>query len=116
MGLFDKDEKSGSDEVMINPEDNGSQRRNESKLKTEVEDKVVDGSSSTNSGDKVSSVASGSQVSNNGNSKNVDVEDVYRQNERIIELLEKLTNEDRKNEKKKEKDDENFDGDLNGVL
>ena len=124
MGIFDRDDSS-NEEVTINPNENTSAAsRNESKLKSEVESKVVPGSSKSRENDSsstVSSVASGSTVSNTGSTKEVGVEDVYRQNERIIELLEKLAGEknnesnDGKNSSSEQKNEE-FDGDLNGVL
>jgi len=122
MGIFDRDDSS-DEEVAINPDENTSTAsRNESKLKSEVESKVVPGSnksSEESSSSTVSSVASGSTVSNKGSSKNISVEDVYRQNERIIELLEGIAGEENNNdnnENSSSEQNEEFDGDLNGVL
>jgi hypothetical protein len=114
MGIFDSDES--EEEVQISPDEETTQ---ESKLKSEVESKVVPGSIK-NDGDEsstVSSVGSGSQVSRKSSSKDVGIEDVYRQNERIIELLEEISGgkDNDENSSESKKDDE-FDGDLNGVL
>ena len=112
MGIFDSSDNS-EEEVTINPSETSNQGGNESKLKSEVESKVVPGSKKK-SDDTVSSVASGSTVSEK-QSKDVGMEDVYRQNERIIELLEQLTGNDKKQATEQSNEDE-FDGDLNGVL
>ena len=109
MGIFDSDKS--EEEVQINPSNEESSTG--SKLKSEVESKVVPGSDDGNDS-TVSSVASGSKVSNKDSNRDISVEDVYRQNERIIELLEKLTDSDDRS--KTEDNNENFDGDLNGVL
>ena len=81
MGIFDSD--SSEEEVKISPgeEDEGKETR----LRNEVESKVVD---------------SDDGVTN---------EDLHRQNERIIELLEELTGEENE-------DEEEFSGDVSGVL
>jgi len=115
MGIFDSDDSS-EEEVQISPNDGNSETaRNESKLKSEVESKVVSGGSRRDEDSTVLSVASGSQVSRGSSSEDVSVEDVYRQNERIIELLEEITG-DSKNESKNDSGNEEFDGELNGVL
>ena len=112
MGIFDSSDNS-EEEVTINPSETSSQSRDESKLRSEVESKVVPGSKKND--DTVSSVASGSTVSEK-KSKEIGMEDVYRQNERIIELLEQLTGNDKNDEMEQNNDNEDFDGDLNGVL
>lgn len=114
MGIFDRedDEK----EVTIKPGEkkSSSGNRKETRLESEVESKVV--SKNTDSNDKVSSVASGSTVSNNdasSNEGNIGLEDVYRQNERIIELLEEISGNSNKDE---EDDNGDYNGDIDGVL
>ena len=113
MGIFDSDES--EDEVQISPSEEPS--RNEGKLKSEVESKVVPGGSEKNNTQSeetdITSVASGSQVSNKKSSKNIGIEDVYRQNERIIELLEDIA-DDSNNDN--DSDSQDFSGDVDGVL
>jgi hypothetical protein len=115
MGIFDSDES--EEEVQISPNEETSTQ--ESKLKSEVESKVVPGGSKKDGDESstVSSVGSGSQVSRKSSSKDVGIEDVYRQNERIIELLEEISDGKDNNENSSEsKKKDEFDGDLNGVL
>lgn len=81
MGIFDSD--SSEKEVKISPGE--EKKEKETRLRNEVESKVVD--------------------SDDG----VTREDLHRQNERIIELLEELTGEENG-------DEEKFSGDVSGVL
>lgn len=104
MGIFDDDES--EEEVQISP--NQESAGNEGRLKSEVESKVVSDNGET--GSTVSSVASGSQVSQEDSSKSIDIEDVYRQNERIIELLEEISSDEDTG------DEQDFSGDVDGVL
>jgi hypothetical protein len=104
MGIFDDDES--EEEVQIRP--NQEFAGNEGRLKSEVESKVVSDNGET--GSTVSSVASGSQVSQEDSSKSIDIEDVYRQNERIIELLEEISSDEDTG------DEQDFSGDVDGVL
>ena len=108
MGIFDNDES--EEEVQISPDQQSA--GNEGRLKSEVESKVV--SNSSDGGSTVSSVASGSQVSEEDSSKDIGIEDVYRQNERIIELLEEISNNS--NDDEEGEDDQEFSGDVDGVL
>jgi len=114
MGIFDSGES--EDEVQISPNEEGSS--NNGKLKSEVESKVVSGGSEKNNGQSdetdISGVASGSQVSNKKSSKNIGVEDVYRQNERIIELLEDIAEDSKNDDDGSESQD--FSGGVDGVL
>lgn len=77
MGLFDKeDEKAGRNEVRVNvPSDRSSDGTNGSKLKSEVESKVSSGSR---------------RRSSTGSKDTVDMDDIYRQNEKIIDLLQQI--------------------------
>ena len=114
MGIFDSDES--EDEVQISPSEEPS--RNEGKLKSEVESKVVPGGSEKKNNTQseetdITSVASGSQVSNKKSSKNIGIEDVYRQNERIIELLEDIADDSNNDD---DSDSQDFSGDVDGVL
>lgn len=113
MGIFDDD--GSEEEVQISP--NQESAVNEGRLKSEVESKVVQDKGSKNGegdGKKVSNVASGSQVSEGDSSKDVGIEDVYRQNERIIELLEEISGNSKDDEDSD--DNQDFSGDVDGVL
>ena len=78
MGLFDNDTRSKKGEVRIGVPD--EKNENSSKLKGEVKSKIDSASSS-------------SQRSKSGGTE-VSLKDLERQNERIINLLEKLIDED----------------------
>lgn len=116
MGIFEGGNDS-EEEVKINPGNNDS--RANGKLRGEVESKVVEKSGSNSNDSKVSSVASGKQVSGT-QEKNVSLDDVYRQNEKIINLLEQIAKNGNKkkvdNSTKPKNEDEEFDGGLDGVL
>ena len=78
MGLFDNDTRSKKGEVRIGVPD--EKNENSSKLRGEVESKIDSASSSSQK-----SKSRGTEVS---------LKDLERQNERIINLLEKLVDED----------------------
>ncbi len=119
MGIFDSD--NSEDEVKISP-DEGAE--DEGLLKDEVETEIVSDSDRDGSRNGNSSSSSGSERGrkirerSNSNGKStfgedsVSLEDVHRQNERIIELLKEL-NEDNSN---KDDGEQEMEGDLNGVL
>lgn len=116
MGIFDSE---SDEEVKISPSDNDS--REESKLKEEVETEIV-GQSSGSEKENDSRSSRGRDIRKRSNSSGkssftenneVDLEDIHKQNERIIELLENISGEKLSNENK---DDNDVTGDLNGVL
>jgi hypothetical protein len=111
MGIFDSDDS--EDEVKISP-DEGEE---ESRLKDEVETEIVDASSKDNSTNDNAGSERGRKIRERSNSRGkntfggekVSLEDIHKQNERIIELLEELSGEDSNEQQEME-------GDLNGVL
>lgn len=112
MGIFDGG--SEEDEVKISPGE--EEEVSEGRLKDEVETEIV--GNKDKSGSKTSGSERGRKIrekSTSGkksvSSSGVSLEDVHRQNERIIELLEDLANT-----KSSGQDEEEFSGDLNGVL
>lgn len=116
MGIFDSDSE---EEVKISPDENES--RGESKLKDEVETEIVGGGSAS-SEDKTRS-SRGRDMRKKSNStgkssftddKEISLEDIHEQNERIIELLESISGENVSTENNE--DDNDVTGDLNGVL
>lgn len=116
MGIFDSDSE---EEVKISPSDKES--RGESKLKDEIETEIVGGGSASREDKPKSSRGRDMRKRSNSSGKNsftddkdVSLEDIHEQNERIIELLEDISGEKISNEN--EEDDEDVTGDLNGVL
>ncbi|MFB6159301.1 MAG: hypothetical protein ABEJ95_06635 [Candidatus Nanohalobium sp.] len=107
MGIFDREDD--TDEVKISPR---SGEKSESRLKDEVEDEIVDrnGSEKSSSRGKQIRERSNSHGKSTFGDDGVSLEDVHRQNKRIIELLEELNGEDSNTE------EQDMEGDLNGVL
>ena len=121
MGIFDNNE---DDEVEISP----SGEEEESNLRDEVETEIVGDSGSEESSESSTKSRRGremrerstrsrgnnsqkrgsSSVSTRGSSSDVSLDDIHRQNERIIELLEELNGET--------SNTENEGGDFDGVL
>jgi len=111
MKLFDRISE-GNEEVEINSSDALEEKRGqrkESRLKNEVEEEVVEesstnsstssssslpgmGSGSSDTGSTSSSSLPGMSGTSSG-SKDVDVEDVHEQNEKIIDLLRDIKSE-----------------------
>lgn len=98
MGILGDEEEESVDEVKISASD-GSSNEGEADLMNEVESKF--GSSSSKSNDKGNS------------SSSVNLDDIHRQNEKIISLLEDIK-EDSSDEV--EADEDMIGGDMNGVL
>jgi hypothetical protein len=109
MGIFDSDSE---EEVKISPED---EPENTSRLKDEVETEIMDDSNSEKSSRGQKIMEKSRQKTKDGKksvgSSDVSLEDVHRQNKRIIELLESIAGEDIE-----EDDQEDVTGDLDGVL
>lgn len=92
MGLFDKDKEKTREEVRVNVPNESKVKTSGSesgrgRLKSEVESKVTDSSKGG------SSKGSGS----------VDLNDIYEQNQRIIELLENISDKGSNSKDKKQK-------------
>jgi len=97
MGLLGNDENDSSEEVKISASVE-QEEAEEADLMNEVESKFGNQKSSQKTG-------SSSSVSDNS----VNLEDLHRQNEKIISLLNELTQDD-------EKDDNLTGGEMNGIL
>ena len=96
MGLFDRDEDSAKEEVRVDVRDSGSSKK-ETRLKKEVNSKVAGSDSdsaaeSSSSSSRVTTRSTSSRSSSTNSS--ISMEDIHGQNEKIIELLEQLTEDD----------------------
>jgi len=101
MGLLGNNNDDSGEEVKISATIDESEDSDEADLMNEVESKFGTKSSSDNN-----------SVGGRDSGK-VDLEDLHRQNEKIISLLEELT---RNEENEKEEDDDLVGGDMNGIL
>ena len=98
MGLLGNDGNDSSEEVKISASVEPEQEAEEADLMEEVESKFGNQKGSQKTG-------SSSSVSDNS----VSLEDLHRQNEKIISLLNELTQDD-------EKEDNLTGGEMNGIL
>lgn len=100
MGLFDREESNSQDEVVVDVSEEGTEE--DQRLKGEVETRLTDPKSSS--------------PKSSDSSESADLSDIKTQNERIIELLEKLVDEEIGNESKRGKGKKNSEQEMTGGL